>query len=417
MKFAVGSVAVMAGVCMTLAACTPPMPPDVLSARAEQYIKCQSGNQDISVSDEYAAAVDAVNTVLTTSCPEQTISAVGVDEPAKVRIINQTPTEAELAKMKQICGGDPRYVPVFGTPVGIAYNLPGMEGIILSPSVTAQMLTGKITTWNDPKIAADNEGFDLPDTKITVASFSGNAGANEAMTAWLAKAAPQDWTAGQSPTLPIGTEYKDYAKYVEAITGMPPIDPNAEVDLDAPAPEPNEDAVGTLTVIPNFIATENVLSVADFLVDDVDVSPVLADLTKIGIAVMPTSTDTNGNIVGQHAVGGVPAEGEFDAESAQVVLEADAPVVGWPVIETSTMMACDDPNDPLPLSTAQFWIRLAGQGTLDSLGLTPLPERIRTSTFPALKFNLDNIDESEFSQSPSPSPTEDGTSSSSPDQS
>lgn len=402
-SFGIG-VSIAAASCgVLLAACNPPMPPDVLSQRAEQYVECQTGNQDIAVSAEYAASVEAVSTVLTTSCPDQSMTAVAPDQPATVRIIDHVVTPADLAEMKKICSADARYVPVFGTPVGLAYNLPGMDGIILSPEVTAQILTGKITTWNDPKIAADNEGFELPDSTIKIAEYPGATGAIEAMSAWLAKAAPSEWTLGVVNSLPTATSSKDKAAFIEAVTGMPPIDPNAEVDLDAPVPDPNPDAIGTATVIPNFIATENVLSIADFLVDGVDVSPVLADLTKIGISVMPTSTDAAGNIVAGHAVGGVPAEGQFDAESAQVVLEDGAPVVGWPVIETSTMLACDDPNDPLPLSTAQFWIRLAGQGTLDSLGLTPLPEVVRTATFPALKFSLENVDESKFSDSATPS--------------
>ena len=66
----------LAGIVVGTAGCTPPMPPDVLSARAEQYIECQSGNQDISIDEQYAAAIDAVSSVLNTSCPDQTMTAV-----------------------------------------------------------------------------------------------------------------------------------------------------------------------------------------------------------------------------------------------------------------------------------------------------------------------------------------------------
>jgi hypothetical protein len=52
------------------------------------------------------------------------------------------------------------------------------------------------------------------------------------------------------------------------------------------------------------------------------------------------------------------------------------------------MMVCDDPNDPLPLSTAQYMVRLAGQGGFEASGVTPLPEPIRIQTFAPLKVTI-----------------------------
>jgi phosphate transport system substrate-binding protein len=50
------------------------------------------------------------------------------------------------------------YMPVFGAPVAIMYNLPTVkESIYLSESTLAQIFSGFITNWNDPLIAKDNE--------------------------------------------------------------------------------------------------------------------------------------------------------------------------------------------------------------------------------------------------------------------
>jgi hypothetical protein len=51
-------------------------------------------------------------------------------------------------------------------------------------------------------------------------------------------------------------------------------------------------------------------------------------------------------------------------------------------------MICDDPADPLPLSVAQYAVRLAGQGALETFGVTPLPEPIRVQTFKPLKVTV-----------------------------
>ena len=51
-------------------------------------------------------------------------------------------------------------------------------------------------------------------------------------------------------------------------------------------------------------------------------------------------------------------------------------------------MVCDSPGDPLPLAFAQYAVRLAGQGALESFGVTPLPEPVRVQTFLPLKVTL-----------------------------
>ena len=92
-----------------------------------------------------------------------------------------------------------------------------------------------------------------------------------------------------------------------------------------------------------------------------------------------------GNLAASPAIGGVPVEGNFDAAAAKIVLAEGQPMVGWPVVGYAHMLICDDPKDPLPLSTAQYLIRLAGQGSLETFGVTPLPDPIRIKLFTPLK--------------------------------
>ena len=71
-----------------------------------------------------------------------------------------------------------------------------------------------------------------------------------------------------------------------------------------------------------------------------------------------------------------------------------APLVGWPVLGYAHLLICDNPAEPLPLLFAQYLVRLAGQGSLESFGLTPMPEPIRIQTFGPLKVvvNVDGVD-------------------------
>ena len=50
------------------------------------------------------------------------------------------------------------HIPVVAAPVAIAYNLNSTKTLYLSPSTLSDIFAGKITMWNDPAIAADNNG-------------------------------------------------------------------------------------------------------------------------------------------------------------------------------------------------------------------------------------------------------------------
>jgi phosphate transport system substrate-binding protein len=57
-------------------------------------------------------------------------------------------------------------IPTAGGAVVPVINLPGVSDLKLSRASLAGVFSGKITNWNDPKIAADNPGVSLPDAKV-----------------------------------------------------------------------------------------------------------------------------------------------------------------------------------------------------------------------------------------------------------
>ena len=80
-------------------------------------------------------------------------------------------------------------------PVAVSYNLPGVDKLVLTPEVIANIFTGKVTTWNDPSIAKLNADAKLPSTPIKPYFRSDESGTTENFTKYLAAAAPQAWTA------------------------------------------------------------------------------------------------------------------------------------------------------------------------------------------------------------------------------
>ncbi len=102
--------------------------------------------------------------------------------------------EGELSAAKKRCGGqDPVEVPVYVSPIAVIYNVPGLDKLNLDAKTTAMIFDGKITKWNDPAIAALNDGADLPSTAISPVHRSDDSGTTQNFTDYLNKAGDGAW--------------------------------------------------------------------------------------------------------------------------------------------------------------------------------------------------------------------------------
>ncbi len=113
-----------------------------------------------------------------------------------------------------------QHVPtVLGAVVPI-YNLEGVSGgLKFAPDVLADIYLGKITNWNDARIAKDNPGAKLPNTEIFVVHRSDGSGTSYIFTDYLSKVSA-DWKngpgKGTSPSWPRGIG----AKGNEGVAGL-----------------------------------------------------------------------------------------------------------------------------------------------------------------------------------------------------
>ncbi|MGN0064476.1 MAG: phosphate ABC transporter substrate-binding protein PstS [Nocardioides sp.] len=96
--------------------------------------------------------------------------------------------EGELSAATETCGAEPIQVPAYVSPIAVIYNLDGVEDLNLAPATIAGIFDGSITKWNDPKIAADNEGVTLPDETINPVHRADGSGTTENFTEYLAAA-------------------------------------------------------------------------------------------------------------------------------------------------------------------------------------------------------------------------------------
>lgn len=93
-------------------------------------------------------------------------------------------------------------LPVYISPIAIAYNVDGVKDLRLDAATIAGIFKGTITKWNDPAITAQNAGAALPDARITVVHRSDDSGTTQNFTEYLSANAPEVWDAAPSQTFP-----------------------------------------------------------------------------------------------------------------------------------------------------------------------------------------------------------------------
>jgi phosphate transport system substrate-binding protein len=123
---------------------------------------------------------------------------------------------------EQIAGSKVKiqHVPtVLGAVVPI-YNLQGVgSGLKFSPDVLADIYLGKITSWNDARIAKDNPGAKLPSTEIFVVHRSDGSGTSYIFTDYLSKVSA-DWKSGPGTGTAISWPRGLGAKNNQGVAGM-----------------------------------------------------------------------------------------------------------------------------------------------------------------------------------------------------
>lgn len=102
--------------------------------------------------------------------------------------------------------GDVVEVPLYISPIAVAYNVPGFTGdkhINMTGEVIAKIFHGDITTWDDDAIKSLNPDASLPSTEIVTVHRSDESGTTENFTKYLADVAKDVWTDDPSKTWPI----------------------------------------------------------------------------------------------------------------------------------------------------------------------------------------------------------------------
>jgi len=96
-------------------------------------------------------------------------------------------TDAYMTDEEMAASPDALHIPTVLGAVTVVYNLETDQPLQFSGETLAAIFLGTVTTWNDPMIAADNPGVNLPDTPITVVHRSDGSGTTSIFTDYLSK--------------------------------------------------------------------------------------------------------------------------------------------------------------------------------------------------------------------------------------
>ncbi len=236
--------------------------------------------------------------------------------------------------------GAPRpvlHVPTVAGSVVVIYNLPGLQsGLKLGRSTLVDLFAGRITRWDDPRIAQTNPGLTLPPLAVTTVHRSDGSGTTAVFTEFLSNVS-SDWQeqvgTGMSVNWPVGLG----AKGSEGVSGQ-------VLQLN-----------GSLGYVELAYAAQGHFSFA-------------AIQNRAGIFVEPT---VEGTIA---AAGGANLPGDLRGSIVDAAGEQS-----YPVAALTYLLVYQEQSDPIKgRALADFlrWALTEGQQYAAELGYAPLPGNV-----------------------------------------
>jgi phosphate transport system substrate-binding protein len=241
------------------------------------------------------------------------------------------------------CGGNaPVHLPLVFGPVAVAYNLPGVTDLTLTPELIAKIFSGQIKNWNDAAIKSANGSLNLPDKTIAVVYRSGQSGTTDNFQKYLEAAAKTAWGKGA------GKEFKGGIGDGKA--------KSADVASAVKSTE------GGVTYVEASFAKSNSLGVAKI---------------DSGAGGVELSDATAGKAIAAAKVKGTGNDLVLDLDGLYALKEAGA----YPLVLVTYELVCSKGYDADTAKAVKAFLTVAagsGQDNLSKVGYVPLPQELRT---------------------------------------
>jgi phosphate transport system substrate-binding protein len=257
--------------------------------------------------------------------------------------------DSEAVQAQKRCANNAALnLPMVIGPVAIAYNLDGVDKLVLDGATAAKIFQGSVKTWNAPEIAKLNPGVTLPSAPISVFFRSDEPGTTENFAKYLAAAGGGAWT----------------GKPAKKWTGT-----GAGKEKSAGVAEGVKSTKNSITYVEWSYAVDNKLGVAQ--IDNGSGTPVELNAESAGKALAAAKVKGTGN--------------DLAMSLDYATKEAGA----YPIILVTYEIACSKglPAEKTALvkSFLSYFASTDGQASLTELNYAPLPDEIRTKVDAAIQ--------------------------------
>ncbi|MGW5053868.1 phosphate ABC transporter substrate-binding protein PstS [Actinokineospora sp. NPDC004072] len=306
-------------------------------------------------------AMDVFIAAYTQACPGQQMSYTASGSGAGVKqfvsgivdiggsdsALNAGKGEVEDAQRR--CRGNAAWnLPLVFGPVAVVFQVDGLTDLTLNGEVLARIFSGAITRWDDPAIAALNQGTDLPDIPITVVYRADESGTTDNFQRYLTAASDGAWTKGAGKTFVGGVG--------QGGQGSPGV---------AEAVAASRGAIG---YVEWSFAQDKGLRMAKI---DSGSGPVELSVESAGRAIDAAQ---------------VKGEGHDLVIDLDALYAGDAPGA-YPLVLVTYELVCSQGYDPETAKAVKAFLNTAataGQAGMTDAGYVPLPQRFQTRLLAAI---------------------------------
>jgi phosphate transport system substrate-binding protein len=243
------------------------------------------------------------------------------------------------------CNGNPAWnLPMVFGSIAVAYHLDGVNALVVNADLLAKIFSGAVTSWNDPAIAALNQGAALPATKISPIYRSDSSGTTDNFQKYLTTVAPQSWTRGTGTEFRggVGEGAQKSAGVIQAVRSTP----------------------GVIGYVEKGFADQSGVPYAQ--IDDGSGAAVLTSRT----AALTIEA------IGNATFAGIGNDLKLDMNSLYGTKKAGA----YPLVLATYEIVCSEGYDPATSAAIKSFLTAAvnnGQGGLAAAGYVPLPDNFK----------------------------------------
>jgi phosphate transport system substrate-binding protein len=258
-----------------------------------------------------------------------------------------TMTSQEQSQASSKCGSPALTIPITSGGVAIIYNLKGVSNLKLDAPTIAGIFAGQIKKWNDPKIAALNNGAKLPSTAISTFYRADGSGTTNVLTSFMNTLAPSIWKSTPDKMWPSGMPGQGATGSAGVVQGVKNTD-------------------GGITYAEITYATQASLPTAS-------VKGAKGGFTAISGTTVAKAIDTGFSVTGT----GNNLAGALSFTK----------MAGYPISTVSYVLVCSKYKDSATGAAVKGYLSYAagaGQQQADALGFAPLPSALDTKAQTAI---------------------------------